>query len=390
MQQQEQGARGVARLAWGRLQRATAARVRKLLSTVHPLGLCVSVVMGITVGTMGVSCATGSGDGGEGAAGIGGAAATGGGGGAGGAGGGLFDGGLEEGGQPPPLVLYAHDSATLFQADPAVSPLSLSFVGMFDCVGGAGQDGSMTDLAVSGAGEIWGVSADHVHRLEIQGTKVHCAQSIPLNNPSGISFYGLTFAPRGVLSPDQEVLIAGNTAGELWSIDAGGNLARRGTFGVVPADDGRGHAYANAGKLWELSGDIAFAENNGVPIGFATVRDCPNPPSTTGCNTVDTLIEIDVPAMQTATTGAVLKSVRGQIVKRAGCNDGVVGDYGSMYGIGIFADRVFGMSRFPDDMGGYAVDISNVDGTACLIQAYPTIAWYGAGITTLVPVEPPN
>ena len=247
----------------------------------------------------------------------------------------------------------------------------------------------MTDVAVNSAGEIWGVSVNHVHRLVVQGSIVHCAASVALANPSSIKFYGLAFAPKGVLDPDEEVLVAGNTAGELWSIDAAGNLQQRGSFGNVPANDGHGHTYANVGKKWELSGDIAFADNNGHPVGFATVRDCPNPPSPNDCNPVDTLIEIDVSAMATATIGPVTKSVRGQVVKRAGCTDGVAGDYGNMYGIAIFEDRVFGFSRFPGDSSGYAVDMSNADGTACRLQDFPATAWYGAGITTLVPVEPP-
>ena len=322
----------------------------------------------------------------------GGGAGDGAGGAGGGSGSGFFDGGLEgDGGPPPPPpVLYAHDRTAMYKAEPAATPISLSLVGAFDCVGGSGEDGSMTDLAVSSTGEIWGISVDHVYRLEVQGSVVHCAQTIALNNPNNTSFYALTFAPRGVLHPDEEVLVAGNTAGELWSIDTSGNLARRGTFGLVPPNDGHGHTYANAGKAWELSGDIAFAENNGSPVGFATVRDCPDPPSASGCNLVDTLIEIDVEAMATATTGSVTRSVRGQVVKRAGCNDGVVGNYGSMYGIAIYEERVIGFSRFPQDMPGFVVDMSNVDGTACLLQASPATAWYGAGITTLVPVKPPR
>ena len=86
--------------------------------------------------------------------------------------------------------------------------------------------------------------------------------------------------------------VAGNNAGELWAIDSGGTLTQHGNFGTVPANDGHGHTYpaANKGQLWELSGDIVFLANGGSPVGFATVRDCPNPPSQTGCSTIDTLI----------------------------------------------------------------------------------------------------
>ncbi|WP_156338385.1 hypothetical protein [Chondromyces crocatus] len=361
------------------------------------LGVVLGLVMGLTTSALLVAmgCATGAnnagvGGGPDGLGGGGGAGPTSGPGG-GGVGGILFDGGFEETTPPPPPPLYAHDRTSLFRGDPGIDPLTLTYVGLFDCVGGAGQDGSMTDLAVSAEGEIWGISVNHVYRLDVQGSQVRCVQTIPLNNPGNIQFYGLAFAPKGVIDPNREVLVAGNTAGELWSVDSTGSLARRGTFGVVPPNDGRGHTYASnhVGKRWELSGDIAFAENNGNPLGFVTVRDCPNPPSTTGCNTVDTLLEIDMQALATATTGSVIKSTRGQIVKRAGCNDSISGDYGNMYGIGIFADRVYGLSRYPQDQGGNLVDISNTDGSACLIQSFQ-LAWYGAGISTIVPVQAPQ
>ena len=285
-----------------------------------------------------------------------------------------------------PSILYVHSNTTLYEADPSEMPLALSTLGDFECIGGSGQSTSMTDIAVNADGEVWAISTTRVYRLDLSGGTVACAEIIELNNPQGISFYGMTFAPKGVLHPTEEVLIAGNSAGELWSVDAGGNLAQRGTLGVVPANDGQGHTYDNAGKPWELSGDIAFFENNGSPIGFAPVRDCPNPPSSNGCNEIDTLIELDVPALATATTQSVLKSVRGQIVRASDCNDTEPG-YGSVYGIGAWLGTVYGFSR--RDGNGYAIAIDNVDGTACLLEAFPGSPWAGAGNTTIADVIAP-
>ena len=285
-----------------------------------------------------------------------------------------------------PSILYVHSNTTLYEADPSEMPLTLATLGDFDCIGGPGESTSMTDIAVNAEGEVWAISTTRVYRLDLSGSGVVCAEIIELDNPQGISFYGMTFAPKGVLSPTEEVLIAGNSAGELWSIDAGGNLARRGTLGVVPADDGHGHAYDNAGQPWELSGDIAFFENNGSPIGFATVRDCPDPPSTNGCNEIDTLVELDVPALATSTTQSVLKNVRGQVVRASDCSDSEPG-YGSVYGIGAWLGTVYGFSR--RDGNGYAIAIDNVDGTACLLEAFPGSPWAGAGNTTIADVIAP-
>jgi hypothetical protein len=289
------------------------------------------------------------------------------------------------GGAGGALLLYVHSDETLLRADPRNPDLPLEQLGDFDCIGGDGQDEAMTDVAVNALGEVWGVSATAVHRLEIGQGVVHCGATVPLDNPDGERFYGLTFAPAGVLG-SEEVLVAGNSAGELWSIDASGALAQRGHFGTVPANDGNGHDYEHAGTAWELSGDIVFVDGGGAPLGFATVRDCPNPPSSSGCSTTDTLVEIDVAALQTATTQSITNAIRGQVVKSPSCDDSDNSGYGSVYGIVAFDEQVLGFARVPT--GGFAVTIDNADGTACLLQSY-NARWAGAGITTLAPAVPP-
>jgi hypothetical protein len=283
---------------------------------------------------------------------------------------------------------YAHTNNTLFRLDPSQANLALAQIGDFDCIGGSGEDSSMTDLAVNSVGDVWAISARNVYKLALPagGTgTVHCAQTIPLNNAKGVTFYGLTFAPVGVLDPANEVLVAGNTAGELWAVDGSGNLTQHGTFGAVPPDDTRGHTYKYAGKEWELSGDIVFLANGGSPVGFATVRDCPNPPSSSSCDNADTLIELDLGAFKTQGTQNVTKSIRGQIVKAPGCTDPSNTTYGSMYGIAAYQDKVFGFSH-----QGYIVTIDNNDGTACLALSTGGDSWAGAAITTAAPVVPPT
>jgi hypothetical protein len=287
-----------------------------------------------------------------------------------------------EGSKPPvKYTIYAHTDTKLFKGDPSVSPLKLTQVGTFDCVGGTGQDKAMTDLAIDKDGKLFGVSQTGVYPLEVNGTTVHCASTWHL--PTGSPFYGLTFAPAGVLGAN-EMLVAANSAGELWAIDSAGKTTQVGTFGKVPANDGHGHTYKNAGEDWQLSGDIVFMANEGKPLGFATVRDCPTPPST--CNSVDTLVEINVPALQLNNSSSVTKSVRGQVVKRSGCTDPTTTTgYGSVYGIAAWNDKVYGFSR-----GGELIEISNVDGTGCLVQSYDPEQWAGAGVTTVVPVKGPD
>ncbi len=345
------------------------------------------------------ACATGNtttGTGGSGPTGSGGSGAAGGGvtssssGGQGGDDAGLFDvapsDAMVDAG---PALIYAHTKDILYSLDPTAPGAGLTNVGTFDCVGAnadAGQVASITDLAVDQAGGIWAASSYTVRPAVIQGNVIHCGAAVAAPTAQG-KFFALTFAPVGVLGPS-EVLVAGTTAGELFSIDGQGNVTARGNFGTVPLNDGHGHNYpaANVGQTWELSGDIVFLANNGQPVGFATVRDCPNPPDLTGCNTIDTLIEIDLTKLGAADGGSVVtKSIRGQTIKRAGCNDAAHTDYGRLYGIAAWQDKVYGFSQF-----GYVVEINVSDGSACLVKDYPNDQFAGAGVTTIAPFEPPQ
>jgi hypothetical protein len=280
------------------------------------------------------------------------------------------------------VVVYAHTNTTLYRYDPSQPAMAPTAIGAFDCIGGTSQDTAMTDLAVNAAGDLWGISANYVYALTLPvgGTgPVHCATTY-LAEPALVMF-GLTFAPKGVLDPNVEVLVGANTNGELRSIVPSGNatiLAQHGTFGTVPANDGHGHNYTNVGKSWELSGDIVFVSGGGNPRGFATVRDCPTPPSSTGCNTTDTLIELDLNTLASATTQSVTKALIGQVVKSSACNDPVNTAYGSFYGIAALGSTVFGFSHL-----GYVTTIDLTSGTACLAVATPGQPWAGAGITTL-------
>ncbi len=310
-------------------------------------------------------------------------------------GGSLFgDGGIPEaggGGDPGPAVIYASTDTTLFKLDPSTPNLVLTEVGKFDCIGaGAGKYKAMTDIAVDKNENLWGITGHLVLPLTVQaGGVVKCGPTTVLVNgqvgQTLPTFYALTFAPEDVITPGVEVLMAGDSAGQLWAIDAAGKTTQHGSFGKVPANDGNGHAYdpANVGKVWELSGDLVFLSNKGSPVGFATVRDCPNPPSTTGCSKTDTLIEIDMTKLAVVGSANVTKAVRGAIVKAPGCPDAATG-YGSMYGIAAWNDRVYGFSRT-----GLLVSMDTNKGGACLVQAYANNMFSGAGVTTLAPVLPP-
>jgi hypothetical protein len=325
------------------------------------------------------SALSGSGPGGSGAGGTGIIITTGAGGNAGG------------GGGPSVTYAYAHTNKSLYQFDPSAPTIAATKVGDFDCIGGAGQDSSMTDIAVGSQGDLWGVSAKNAYHLVVQGGAVHCDKTVSLTGIQA-TFYGLSFAPAGVIDAG-ETLIAGNTAGELWKIDtATGALTQHGTLGNVPSHDGQGHSFPldssvtgnTVGKPWELSGDIVFLANSGQPLGFATVRDCKSPPSSSSCDPTDTLIQIDMTKLKAQGAQDVSVGVRGAVVKRAGCADPQSGKgYGSMYGIAAWNDKIYGFSH-----QGPIVEISNTDGSACAIPG-TSAQWDGAGVTTAAQVVAP-
>jgi hypothetical protein len=299
----------------------------------------------------------------------------------------------------PKIVLYAHNDTSLYSIDPSDPKLPPTLIGGFDCVGGAG-DPSMTDVAVDKTGKLYGVSeaALYLDMQPVAGGVVACAAGKVPIDPGTVGaearFFGLTFAPPTPSLGPSETLIGANSNGDLYAIDTStGKLTLVGNFGKVPADDGRGHAYAaaNVGKNWELSGDIVFLDNKGQPVGFATLRDCPNPPSSTGCSRADTLVEIDVPALAPAGAGPapiVTRSVRGQVLP-AGCSNESCG-FGSMYGIAALGDKVYGFSRQGD-----ILTIDNNTGQGTLVgtplKVPPSSEGFaGAGVTTLAPVIPPQ
>jgi len=291
----------------------------------------------------------------------------------GGAPSGSLSGGGDGGGAVAGVSLfYAHTNTTLFSMDPSNISAAPVSIGTFDCIGGGGSNASsMTDIAVAKDGSLFGVSTKAAYPLSISGTTVHCQATWPLPSAHA-NFYGLTVAPENTVST-QEVLIAADDGGNLYQIDATtGNTTQVGTLGTDPSSS----------MAWGLSGDIVFVANGGSPVGFATVRTC-NSHGT--CQTTDTLIQIDVTQVKPGTQ-SVLKAVSGPVNKGSWCtNAASPSSFGSMYGIVAYQDKVYGFSHTGD-----VVEIHNGDGSGCLVNSYSSMAFAGAGVTTVVPVIAPR
>lgn len=271
-----------------------------------------------------------------------------------------------------PTFFYANSDTTLYRLDPLDLKAPMARIGDFDCV--PSQTSVMTDVAVDKSGALYGVSPAAAWPLSVQGSTVHCEAKWPL--PFDTHFNGLTIAPDGTVAA-QEVLIGGNATGQLFQIDRGsGAPTQVGTLGTDPI----------SGRPWGISGDLVFMAgvgNGGKPLGFATVRTCVTP---TSCDLTDTLVEIDVAAVKPGVQ-SVVKAIRGPIKKGAWCaNASSPSNFGSIFGIVALHERVYGFSRKGD-----FIEMSNADGSGCLVWNDPNVRFAGAGITTLAPVTaPPN
>jgi hypothetical protein len=265
------------------------------------------------------------------------------------------------------VVFYANSDTTLYQLDPNNLSAPLTTIGQFDCV----PSGTtvMTDIAVSKTGKVYGVSAAAAWPITITGSTVHCDAKWPLSYDT--HFNGLTFAPENTVAAE-EVLIGGNAKGELWSIDTGtGASTQIGTLGTDTV----------SGLPWTISGDMVFMANGGNPIGFASVRTCP--PAAEYCSD-DSLMEIDVKALKPGTQ-SVMKSIRGAVTRGSWCtNSASPSSFGSIFGVIAYQDKVYGFSRRGD-----FIEMHNDDGSGCLVDTNPNIAFAGSGITTIAPVTAP-
>ena len=297
---------------------------------------------------------------------------------------------------PAPVKTYffAHTDSTLFKIDADDPLLAPQRIGDFDCVGrDGGVASAMTDIAVDKAGRIVAVARDMIFLdVRIVGTSVVCGPAVPLTGAAtGTAFYGATFAPAGVLGSSDETLIVANSDGELYAVDLqSGAISIVGTFGTVPLRDPNGQTYpsGNVGKAWELSGDLVFLDNRGSPVGFATVRDCPNPPSSANCSSSDSLIEIDLTKLSRGQTGNVTKRLLGRITANASCSSAPASSFGRTFGITAYKGEIFGFSR-----GSLITRISNTNAKACVVAdltgSMPA-GFAGAGVSTAAPVEPPR
>jgi hypothetical protein len=232
------------------------------------------------------------------------------------------------GGVPGQLdVVYAHSGTDLYRVDPET--LTVSRVGRFvevNPAGGMRFIGNMTDIAVDRARRIVGLTFDRL--LEIDGNTAICKEIAPL--PMGQQFNGLSW----IRSPGAPEILVATALGS-------------GVFRIDPAT-GAATRLGSLGAGLQSSGDLVSVENLGTLV-------------TLSGPTSDRLARLD-PATGAAT---------------------IIGDVGfrEVWGLGFWKNRVFGFTS-----NGAFVLIDPRTGAGTLGQRFPTFRFFGAGVTTEVPV----
>lgn len=225
-------------------------------------------------------------------------------------------------------VVYAHSGSDLYRVDP--QSLAVSRIGPFTLVEGGITRflNNVTDIAVDRARRIVGLTYNRL--LEIDGASGACKAVAPL--PMGQRFNGLSWIRGAADGP--ETLVATSFDG--------------GVFRIDPAT-GAATAIGNLGGGLQSSGDLVSVQSYGTLL---TVRSGPGN---------DRLARLD------PMTGAAT----------------VVGDIGfsGVWGLGFWKNRVFGFTS----NGGFIL-IDPMTGAGMLVQNYPAFPFFGAGVTTEVPV----
>ena len=254
--------------------------------------------------------------------------------------------------------VYGHSATTLFKLEPFSK--TITTIGNFDCFNpcsGLLTGCGMWDIAIDEKGQMYGTGVTALNSLQGAGKLVkvdkatgHCTE-IKTLGASQLYPNSLTFVPAGVLDPNVEVLV-GYVNENYARIDL-----------VTGVQTGIGSLNPNpTNTLWYSSGDIVSIKGG---KSFLTAK----PSSDPNYSGTDTLLEID-PA-----TGKVVKAI---------------GDttFTKLWGLAFWAGTAYGFSAAGQLC---AIDLTTGTGTPIPQKGIPNgLAWWGAGVTTVAPLLPPN
>jgi hypothetical protein len=257
--------------------------------------------------------------------------------------------------------VYGHSADTLYRLEPFSKTVTV--VGKLDCINvvqgflGSCGDG-LWDIAIDKDGNVFGTSmtvGDQLcqnpagHLVSIDKATAHCTL---VNSMPGQKYpNSLAFVPVGTIDATKEVLV-GYVGADYVQIDPStGAMTKIGSLNPN-----------TTGTIWYSSGDVVSVKGGKT---YLTGK----PDSSTLYAGTDTLLEVD------PKTGVALE---------------IVGDTGftKLWGIGFWAGTVYGFSATGQLC---AIDTTTGKGTAIPLPTVPPgLAWWGAGTTTVAPVDAPH
>ncbi len=330
--------------------------------------LCTSIAagcLGAAVGIVGCSAASGiTPPDASTAVGSGGSDGSGGAGGAGGSGGSggcapdcetssVSSSSLPDPPDDPDTVFFANTLSELFRIDPY--KLTIDSVGQFDCIaGGADPVNSkgVWDVAVDGDNKMYGIASSPVgaELVLIDPTNAHCTHVADLPWQHVGYTLAISFVPKGVLHPDKEILVAQGLY-QLHSIDVDNpqlNLLHDVSESM--------YWYTKAGSdlvSVEGAGTFVVAAQQGGQGGYTQY-----------------LLKLDVPLGDISVVGPT-----------------GTGSTAFFVGAAYWGGTVYSVTR-----GGEVYSLDTMSGLATLLNiAVPQgTAFWGAGVSTKVPITPPK
>lgn len=277
-------------------------------------------------------------------------------------------------------TVYAHTDDTLYSMDPKSKAITL--IGKFAGQSGSTGDSTVTDLAVNANGDVYVNTESVVYRAAL-GSTVQLTKVASIAVKTGQKFFALAFAPKGALDPNAEVLVGGDGAGDLYSIDTtNGTTKNLGNFGNDPS---------HPGSHFGLSGDVMFyLDPNNNATGLATIRSCSS--GSTCIKSNDFLAGVDMKALASAyTSGTPASSLNAGIYGGSQQSVGPGTGFGELFGLGAWGGTIFAYARHttasPPQL--VTIDTGSGQGTMVTNNFSFTNGWSGAGVTTTVSVVVP-
>ncbi len=234
-------------------------------------------------------------------------------------------------------LVYAHSETVLYEVNPRTNMFRR--IGTFTFPSGDRNNHSMNDLAVDADGIVVGNTQDALYRIDPDTARCTLVRALP----DGNNFVGLSYLAAGAIpGTTSEVLVGGASNGTYWRIDPTTGMSTR--LGQLRM----------GGTNFLLSGDIVSTAAG----TFATVR---RSNAMSGAH--------DLLATMNPSTGELT----------------VIGDTG--------ADRIFGLAYYRNTLYGFTstgqfISINVRTGVGTVVSM-PAMQFYGAGVTTTVPIEAP-